>query len=55
MVPVTAEEAVRSITSGQRVYIHGIAAAPQILIDAMTERAEELRNAHRRSRALHKP
>lgn len=41
---VTAEEAVKVIRSGRRVYIHGIAAAPQILIQAMTARADELRD-----------
>src|ERR1044072_5958151 len=41
---VTAEEAVKVIRSGRRVYIHGIAAAPQVLIQAMTARADELRD-----------
>jgi 4-hydroxybutyrate CoA-transferase len=41
---VTAEEAVKAIRSGRRVYIHGIAAAPQALIKAMTARADELRD-----------
>lgn len=41
---VTAEEAVRCIKSGDRVFIHSVAAAPQQLIKAMTERAPELRN-----------
>lgn len=39
---VTAEAAVQSIQSGNRIYIHGIAAAPQALIQAMTARAPEL-------------
>lgn len=39
----TADEAVKAICSGDRVYIHGIAAAPQELIRAMTARAHELR------------
>ncbi len=41
---VTAEEAVRCIKSGDRVFIHSVAAAPQQLIKAMTARAPELRN-----------
>lgn len=40
----TAEEAVRCIKSGDRVFIHSVAAAPQALISAMTARAPELRN-----------
>lgn len=38
----TAEEAVKLIKSGDRVYVHSVAAAPQPLINAMTERAPEL-------------
>lgn len=38
----TAEEAVKLINSGDRVFIHSVAAAPQPLINAMTERAPEL-------------
>jgi len=38
----TAEEAVKLIKSGDRVYVHSVAAAPQSLINAMTERAPEL-------------
>ncbi len=41
---VTAEEAVKVIKNNDRIYIHAAAAAPQILMDAMTERHEELRN-----------
>ncbi|MCB9230722.1 MAG: acetyl-CoA hydrolase/transferase family protein [Bacteroidia bacterium] len=41
---VSAREAVKIIKSGDRVFIHSAAAAPQILIDAMVERAPELRN-----------
>lgn len=41
---VTAEEAVRAIHSNDRVFVQGGAAAPQRLIDAMVERASELRN-----------
>ncbi|MCG9894207.1 MAG: hypothetical protein MH204_01870 [Fimbriimonadaceae bacterium] len=40
----TAAEAVKCIKSGDRVFIHGMAAAPQPLIQAMTDRAPELRN-----------
>jgi 4-hydroxybutyrate CoA-transferase len=40
---VTAEEAVAVIRSGERVFIHSVAAAPQRLIEAMTARAGELR------------
>jgi len=40
--PVSAEEAVKTIVSGDRVYIHSIAAAPLRLIEAMTNRADEL-------------
>lgn len=41
---VSAEEAVKVIRSANRVYIHGIAAAPQALVQAMTARADELRD-----------
>jgi acyl-CoA hydrolase len=40
---VTAQEAVAVIRSGDRVFVHSVAAAPQQLIAAMTARAEELR------------
>lgn len=40
---VTPAEAVKHIKSGDRVYIHSVAAAPQILIDAMVARKDELR------------
>ena len=40
---VTATEAVAIIKSGDRVFIHSVAAAPQQLIKAMTARASELR------------
>jgi len=39
---ITAEEAVKVIKCGNRVYIHGIAAAPQALIQAMSARGPEL-------------
>jgi acyl-CoA hydrolase len=38
----TAEQAVQCIKSSDRVFIHSVAAAPQTLIKAMTERAPEL-------------
>ncbi len=41
---MTAEEAVRLIRSGDRVFLHGMAAAPHALIQAMTDRAPELRD-----------
>ncbi|MEI6042804.1 MAG: acetyl-CoA hydrolase/transferase C-terminal domain-containing protein [Chloroflexota bacterium] len=41
---VSSEDAVSIIKSGDRVYIHSIAAAPQQLIKAMTARANELRH-----------
>jgi acyl-CoA hydrolase len=41
---VSAREAVQVIKSNDRVFVHTAAAAPQELIDAMTERASELRN-----------
>lgn len=42
--PVSAEEAVKVIKSGDRVYIQAAAAVPQVLINAMSARHEELRN-----------
>lgn len=39
----SAQEAVKSIKSGDKVYVHGMAAAPQRLIHALTDRAPELR------------
>jgi 4-hydroxybutyrate CoA-transferase len=41
---VTAEKAVASIKSGDSVYIHSNAAAPQILIEAMVDRAPQLKD-----------
>ncbi|NGP77510.1 acetyl-CoA hydrolase/transferase family protein [Balneolaceae bacterium YR4-1] len=38
----TAEEAVKLINSGDRVFVHSVAAAPQPLINAMADRAPEL-------------
>jgi acyl-CoA hydrolase len=37
--PVSAEEAVKVIKSGDRVHIHGIACFPQVLVNAMCDRA----------------
>lgn len=42
--PISAEAAVAAIQSGQRVFIHSVAAAPQRLIAAMTARSGELRD-----------
>lgn len=41
---VSAQEAVKIIKDNDRVYVHAAAAVPQVLINAMTERHEELRN-----------
>ncbi len=41
---LSAEDAVARIKSGDRVYLHTAAATPQRLIEAMVQRAEELRN-----------
>jgi hypothetical protein len=40
----SADEAVQLINSGDRVFIHSVAAAPQELIKAMTARAPDLRD-----------
>jgi len=42
--PVSAEEAVKIIKSNDKVYLQAAAAVPQVLINAMTQRHEELRN-----------
>jgi 4-hydroxybutyrate CoA-transferase len=39
---VTAEEAVSGIKSGQQVFLHGSAATPSVLLDALVARAPEL-------------
>ncbi len=39
-----AADAVKAIRSNDRVFIHGVGAAPQSLINAMVERADELRD-----------
>ncbi len=44
MKNVSAEEVVSVIRSGDRVFIHSVAAAPQQLIQAMMQRAGELRH-----------
>lgn len=41
---VTPEEAVSIIQSNQRIFVHSVAMTPHRLIDAMTARADELRN-----------
>ena len=41
---LSAAEAVAAVRSGDRVFIHGVAAAPHILIDALVDRAPELRD-----------
>ena len=41
---VSPAEAVQSIKSGQQVYLHGAAATPSILLDALVARAAQLRN-----------
>ena len=41
---VTAAEAVQVVKSGDRVYLQAAAAVPTVLANALTERAEELRN-----------
>jgi acyl-CoA hydrolase len=44
--PVTAEEAVAGISSGDRVFIGSGAAEPVSLVEAMTTRAHELRDVN---------
>ncbi len=41
---VTAQEALSLVKSGDRIYIHSAAASPQILIDALVDRKNELKN-----------
>jgi 4-hydroxybutyrate CoA-transferase len=41
---VDPEEAVAGITSGQQVFVHGGAATPSVLLDALVRRAPELRD-----------
>jgi hypothetical protein len=40
---VSAQEAVAVIKPGDRVFVHSVAAAPRVLLEAMTARAPELR------------
>lgn len=44
--PVSPEEAVKVIKSGDRVHLHGVACTPHILINAMVARAPELREVY---------
>ncbi|MFA5246124.1 MAG: hypothetical protein WC380_12555, partial [Pedobacter sp.] len=39
---MTAEQAVQNIKSGQRVFIHGSAATPSVLLKALFKRSPEL-------------
>ena len=41
---VTAADAVAVVRSGDRVFVHGVAAVPFVLIDALVGRADELRD-----------
>jgi len=41
---VSAAEAVGAIESGQRVFVHGACATPQVLLDALVERSASLRD-----------
>jgi acyl-CoA hydrolase len=43
-VPVSAQEAVRLVKSGDKIYMHGVAAFPRILADALSKRKGELSN-----------
>lgn len=40
----SAHDAVSQVRSGDRVFVHGVAAAPHVLIDALVARASELRD-----------
>lgn len=42
--PVSAEEAVAGIRSGMRVFVHSAAAAPQILLKALAQRGNEIKD-----------
>ena len=46
MIICSAEEAVKKIQSNNRVFIHSVAAAPQLLIKAMCARKDELRDVN---------
>lgn len=41
---VSADQAVKAIKSGDRIYVQAAAAAPSVLIEALTKRASELQN-----------
>src|SRR6185437_967357 len=41
---VSEAEAVGAIESGQRVFVHGACATPQVLLDALVQRGDELRD-----------
>lgn len=41
---ISAEDAVKAVKSNDRVYLQAAAAAPQVLIKALANRHEELRN-----------
>ena len=41
---VSAQEAVAGISSGDQVYLHCAAATPSVLLDALVDRAPELRD-----------
>lgn len=43
---VSASEAVKLIKSGDNVYVHGVTAAPMVLLEAMAARHEELRGVN---------
>ncbi len=44
MRTVSAQEAVKLVKSGDRVFLHGMAAVPQVLVKALVARADELRD-----------
>lgn len=41
---ITAEEAVKSVKSGDGIYVHGSSATPTFLVDALVKRAPELKD-----------
>lgn len=43
---ISAEEAVRSVRSGDHVHLSSIASVPQILVEALARRASELQDVH---------
>ena len=48
---VSADEAVSSIQSGQQIFMHGAAATPSVLLEALVRRAPELRDV----KIVHEP